>query len=213
MAKKSVTHQIVSFFWSIFLNGLITILPLTLTVSLFVFSLRILLRWIEPINHLVRLTFLRAIPYSEIILVIICIFIVGALLKIFILRTVIHAVESVIVKIPLVRPVYTGMKQLVHAFNVHDKKSFKQVVLVEFPRAGMYSIGFLTSEIAADIVPDKKAHFYNVFIPTTPNPTTGFFIMVAQHEIHAIDLTRQEAMSMIISGGIIQPERMKENHE
>ena len=99
------------------------------------------------------------------------------------------------------------MKKLVQAFSVQDKISFKQVVLVEFPRLGIYSLGLLTSELRQDLAPDKDKKFFNIFIPTTPNPTSGYFVILPQDQVTIIDITRQEAMAMIISGGIIQPER------
>ncbi len=189
-----------------FLNGLIALLPLTLTVALFSFSLRLLKSWLEPIHRL-EPTFMQRIPHSEIILVVLTIFIVGIILRVFILRTLAHGLEALIFKIPLVRPVYSGIRQLVQAFGMQDKVSFKSVVMVEFPRLGMYSIGFLTGEVPQEIAPGSQRYF-NVFVPTTPNPTTGFLIMVLQSDIKVVDLTRHEAMALIISGGIIQPDRL-----
>src|SRR5262249_46797328 len=102
---------------------------------------------------------------------------------------------------------YIGIKQLVQAFNPHDKQSFKQVVLIEFPRPGIYSIGFITSDVNPEISPHSDRRYYNVFVPTTPNPTTGFFFMVAQECVTIINISPKEAMALIISGGIIQPEQ------
>ena len=132
--------------WSVFLNGLLTILPLTITIALFHLSFSLLEGWLRPIAQL-RPAFLDCIPHAELILVIILIFIIGAFVKVVILRSSIHAVERLIKKIPLIRPIYAGIQQLVHAFGSQDTTSFKQVVLVEFPRNGIYSIGFLTSRI------------------------------------------------------------------
>lgn len=101
----------------------------------------------------------------------------------------------------------------VQAFSIQDKITFKQVVLVEFPRPGIHSVGFLTSELAPELTLNNPQKCYGVFIPTTPNPTSGFFVVVPESDMHIVDLTRQEAMAMIISGGIIQPERLnKKNH-
>ncbi len=83
----------------------------------------------------------------------------------------------------------------------------KKVVLVEFPRQQIYSLGFLTSELQPEIAPNKKQKFFNIFIPTAPNPTSGYFVIAPEEDLIIVDLTRQEAMAMIISGGIIQPER------
>lgn len=190
----------------VFVKGLITILPLTLTIALLNVSFKILKNWLQPIYKW-EPEYLKAIPFSEFLLAILVILIIGTFVNIFILGTLVHVLESVVFKIPLVRPIYSGIKQLVHAFNPQDKVSFKKVVIIEFPRKGIYSLGFLTSELPLELTPDTSMKYFNVFVPTTPNPTTGFFFMVSEDNVKVIDLSRQEAMALIISGGIIQPER------
>jgi len=195
---------------SIFLNGLFTLLPISITFLLFKASFKLIEGWIEPVKKF-QPKFLQHVPHADFVLVILFIFIVGIILKFFILKKIIHAVEeTVFFRIPILRAVYPGIKQLVHALTKQDQLSFNKVVLLEFPRAGIYSIGFLTSEFAKKAVPnlDEKI-YYNVFIPTTPNPTTGFFVIAPSEDIMDVDLTKQEAMAIIISGGIIKPDRFK----
>ncbi len=199
--------RIINWLWSLFLNGLLSILPITITLALFIFSFRLITAWLAPLHDYVEQTFLGDIPYSEILLIIIIIFLIGLIMKILLLRTLVNAFETLLFNIPLVRPVYSGIKQLVNAFSIQDKITFKKVVFVEFPRMGIYSIGFMTSELPKEMAPEKDKKFFYVFIPTTPNPTSGFFIVLPEPAITIADLTRQEAMAMIISGGIIQPER------
>ncbi len=196
---------------AIFLNGLLILLPITLTLAVFIFLLRILKGWLTPIYRLEPL-YLQQIPHSEILLVIIFIFIIGAIFRFFFLKAFYHMVEAMLLKIPLFNPVYSGIKQLVQAFTVPDKLTFQKVVLIEFPRNGIYSIGFLTSEVPPALAPNPDKKYYKIFIPTTPNPTTGFLISVPDGEFKVIDLTRQEAMSLIISGGIVQPERFSKKY-
>ena len=131
-------------------------------------------------------------------------------MQIFVLRSLLDYIESHIVRIPLVRLVYGGVRQLVNAFSSQDKVTFKQVVMLEFPIENVYSIGFLTGEMPQALTPHNTIKYYNVFVPTTPNPTTGFFILVPEDKIHITQLTRQEAMELIISGGIICPTRFIE---
>jgi uncharacterized membrane protein len=203
----SIFKRIAQSIWSLFLNGLFTLLPLAFTITLFNFTFRIILRWLTPLHDYVKPTVLGKIPYSEILLLFLFILFIGFILKFFILQRIIHLIERLIFKIPLVRPVYSGMKQLVQAFSIQEKHTFKQVVMVEFPRLDMYSIGFLTSEISSAVAPHEHERYFSIFIPTTPNPTTGFFIIVSEKHIRNTNLSRQEAMTMIISGGIIQPDR------
>lgn len=208
--KKNIFSRILHYIWSLFLNGLLTILPLTITIALGLFSFRLVANWLEPFHTFVENTIFD-VPYSEIILIIFIIFFIGAILKIFVLRPIINSIESLIFKIPLIRPIYSGIKQLIDAFSIQDKITFKQVVLVEFPRKGLYSIAFLTSELPKELAPHTQKRFFNIFIPTTPNPTSGYFIMLPESDITKIKLTRQEAMAMIISGGIIQPDQFTKN--
>lgn len=212
--KNNLLHKLFHTTWTLFLSGLFTLLPFTITLALFNTSFQLIVTWLKPLRSLINPIILYKIPYAEIILVVIIIFIIGILYKIFIIRPIIHAIESLFFKIPLIRPIYSGVKQLVHSFSSHDKLTLNKVILVEFPRKGIYSLGFLTSELPPEITPNTSEQFFNIFIPTTPNPTSGFCIMVSENEFTIVDLTRQEAMAMIISGGIIQPDRFikKQSH-
>jgi len=208
--KKNIFYRMVHEIQSLFLSGLFALLPMTLTVAVFTLTFRLIRGWLEPLKQ-IHLPWLGvAEPYSEFILAMIIIFVAGALYNAFILRPIIHAIENVVSRVPLVRPVYAGIKKLVDAFSLQDKTSFSNVVLVEFPRTGMYSIGFLAGEFDKTLSPHDKETFCSIFIPTTPNPTTGFLIIVPQKEVITLDISRQEAMAMIISGGIIQPDSSKE---
>jgi len=198
--------------WSLFLSGLFAILPLTLTITLFLFTFRKLKSWLAPLHALnipekLHLEILHKIPHYEIILVILFILGLGAILQIFLLRSLVDYVESFIVRIPLVRPIYGGIKQLVSAFSSQDKVTFQQVVMLEFPIEGVHSIGFLTGEMPQALAPHTNVKYFNVFVPTTPNPTTGFFIIVPESKISITQLSKQEAMELIISGGLICPTR------
>ena len=204
--KKNIFTKIFDYIKNTFLQGLLTVLPVTLTLALFAFFFRLLKGWLAPI-HVLEPASLQKIPHSEIILVILFILIIGAIFKTFFIRSFLHFIETIFFRIPLMNPVYSGIKQLVQAFTVPEKLTFKQVVLVEFPRQGVYSIGFLTSQVPKEIAPAQHKKFYNVYIPTTPNPTTGYLVMVSEGDYQIVDMTRQEAMSLIISGGIIQPDR------
>lgn len=206
MPLVSLFKRILNYIKLIFLDGLLIILPIALTIGIFAFFFRILKGWLAPIYRL-EPEYLKSIPQSEILLVIILILLVGIIFRTFFMKTFISTIESIFFRIPLMNPVYSGIKQLVQAFTVPEKLTFQKVVLVQFPSKEIYSIGFLTREIAPDMAPSKDQKYYGVFVPTTPNPTTGFFIMVPENSFQIMDLTRQEAMSMIISGGIIQPER------
>jgi uncharacterized membrane protein len=206
--KKNIFFSFIDSVCSLFLTGLFSLLPITLTVAVFTLTFRILQSWLEPLKRF-GLPFLGTVPYSEVILAIAIIFIAGTLYNMFILRPIIHAIEKLFSRIPLIRPVYSGIKKLVEAFSFQDKVSFTKVVRVEFPRNGIYSMGFLANQVDEKIAPDTHKKYFSIFIPTTPNPTSGFLIIVPEEQFAIVDITRQEAMAMIISGGIIQPDTVK----
>ena len=206
--KKNMILGFIDSVCSLFLTGLLTLLPITLTIAVFTITFRLLLSWLEPLKRF-GLPFIGIIPYSEVILAIIIIFIVGTFYNMFLLRPIIHGLEKLFTRIPIIRPVYSGIKKLVHAFSFQDKVSFNKVVRVEFPKAGIYSIGFLANQVDEKIAPDTKKKYFSIFIPTTPNPTSGFLILVPEDDITIIDISRQDAMAMIISGGIIQPDTIE----
>lgn len=189
-----------------FLNGLIFLLPIAITFALFNFFFNLIKSWLVPLRNL-NIPILESIPHHEILLIVGFIFLVGTLLRVFILRPLIELIEELFSRIPMIRTVYSGVKQLIAAFTSHDELSFKKIVVVEFPLKGIYSIGFLTSQVPHQISPKTDQKYVNIYIPTTPNPTTGFFVMVPEGHYTETDLTRQEATALIISGGILQPER------
>ncbi len=208
MKKTSFFETIYNLIKSFFINGLLTLLPIVITLSFFSFTFRIIKAWLAPLQKL-DIPYINLIPHGEIILVVVAIFTAGIVLRSFIVQSVVSLFELVLSNVPIIYPVYNGVKQLLHAFSPSGKETFKQVVLVEFPLKGTYCLGFLTSELKTELSPNKKEPFYNIFVPTTPNPTTGYFVIVPAQNFTPVDLTTEEAMALIISGGIIQPDRFK----
>lgn len=193
-----------------FVSGLFTLLPITLTLSLFYIVWHFINKVTTPLHDIIVPSFLDTIPHFEVVFVVLIIIGIGALMDLVLARTIIHAIEKGIGNLPLIRPVYSGLKQLTNALSIKEKASFKHVVLVEFPRKGIYSVGFLSSDFPMELSPDKATKFYNVFIPATPNPLHGSYVIFPENEVVITELSRQEAMSMIMSGGIIQPERYQQ---
>lgn len=120
-------------------------------------------------------------------------------------KKVVAASEVLVLRIPLVGTIYTATKQVIKALSIPDSKAFKSVVLVEFPRAGFYALGYLTGTIRT---PDGR-ELSKVFIPTSPNPTTGFFELIPPDEVVETDLAIEEAFKLIISGGMVSPEVLR----
>ena len=216
MSVKKILQKIFDEIKSVFLSGLFTILPIALTFAFFSFTVGLITTWLNPIYHIIPLC-LKIIPYCEFILVILTILLVGAVLKFLLLQPLVDFFEQYFLKkLPFIRTVYFGIKQLVQAFSPQDTEHFQKVILIEFPRTGIYSLGFLTNEVPSEIAPCKRGEidcptYYSVFVPNTPNPTTGYYVIIDRKECIPTNITRQEAMTLIISGGIIKPERFSQH--
>lgn len=203
MEFKDLYNKPISYLQHLFATGFVFLLPITITFSLFNFFFNVIIKWLKPIKKL-NIPFLNIIPHYEILILIVFIFLMGVVLKAFFAKPLIQVFEEALNRIPFVRTIYMGTQKLVHAFTGHDQASFKKVVIVEYPRQGIYSIGFLTKDIPHEI---SIKDLVGVYIPHTPNPASGNFIMVPKNSIFETDLTRHEATALVISGGIVQPNR------
>lgn len=205
MDFKRIYKSPITYLQHVFLTGLIFLLPITITLSLMSFFFNLIKSWLIPIKNL-QIPLIETIPHHEILILIGFIFCIGLIIKAFIFNPLIVILEKILAKIPLIKTIYNGTKQLIHAFTAHDEASFKRVVIIEFPRAGIYSLGFLTKEIPSQI---SEKHLFGIYVPHTPNPATGSFIMLSADQFTETTLTRQEATALVISGGILQPNRFK----
>ena len=130
---------------------------------------------------------------------------VGVLARYYIGKRIIEWLDLAMMNVPLLNKFYGAIKQVNEAFS-GSKSSFKTVVLVEFPREGMYSVGFLTSEQRAEVQQKTKEKVVAVFIPTTPNPTSGFLVLVPEDKVTKLDMSVADGIKYIVSLGSIAPE-------
>ncbi|MFA6281049.1 MAG: DUF502 domain-containing protein [Candidatus Omnitrophota bacterium] len=189
----------------IFVTGLAAIIPLVITiyviVALFYFADNILGR---VINKFLQATIGYSIPGLGIIIFLLIIFLTGTLIHISRHRFF-KWVEHAFLRMPLVNKIYFPIKTIVEFVFYPPKKAFKSVVLLEYPRKGIFSLGFITKESMPLFNEKAGKKLYNVFIPTTPSPLTGFTMAVAQEELHFLDISIEEGMKFIISGGLLNP--------
>jgi len=208
MEKKSIIFEDLK---GNFITGIFAFLPLVLTVWIIDFL-------ISKINGLVlgvTPDFLMPIVSNNsygivlriiiFILILIFITIVGALTKVYVGKRLFKIGEDIIRRIPVMNKIYKLIHQISEAF-FGNKSNYSKVVLVEFPRKGTYSIGFLTGETKGEVQNLIKDKLYNVFIPTTPNPTSGFLVFVPEQDLIFSTMTAEEGMKMLISGGVVIPE-------
>ena len=130
---------------------------------------------------------------------------VGALARIYMGRKLIQLLDFVLLRVPLLNKIYGTIKQVNEAFGSGSKSSFKQVVLVEFPRPGQHSVGFVTGDSHPGFKPGEN--LVSVFIPTTPNPTAGFLILVPEASLTKLDMSVAEGLKFIVSLGAIAPDK------
>jgi len=131
---------------------------------------------------------------------------IGGLARHYFVKKLIELVDLGLLRVPLLNKIYSTIKQVNEAFSPSSKSSFKQVVLVEFPRAGQYSVGFLTGEDQREVQQKAKERVLSVFVPTTPNPTSGFLVLVPEKEITRLEMSVAEGIKFIISLGAIAPD-------
>ncbi len=163
-----------------------------------------ILRYIPP-KYLPETYLQFYIPGLGVILVVIIILVVGLLTRNFIGGKIVRFGENIVNRIPFVRSLYTGVKQLMEAFFIQKNDAFKRVGLLEYPRRGIYALGFITGESKGEVQSKTGKKMINVFVPTSPNPTSGFYILIPEDDLIILDMTVEDAFKLVISGGMLSP--------
>lgn len=191
-----------------FVRGAALIIPLALTAWFF----RALLNAIDGIlSPALEAWIGRPVPGLGFISMIVVIFLVGLLTRNLIGRIAYTWFETLLNSIPFVRGVYGGIKDLVGAFTPGGKgRSFREVVLIEYPRTGLYTIGFVTNEMKFIAGDNSSLDLISVYIANPPNPTSGMLVLVPKKEIIPVDLTIEQGLKLALSGGIVSPEQFKQ---
>ena len=203
MAKADKKRSIFTRIRNYFIAGVVVLIPIGMTIYLTLFlvsiSSKILPKEINP-NHYLPYN----IPGVEIVTSIILITLIGWLSLSFIGKKMLDIFNNVLKRIPILRTFYSAIVQMTETFTKTDK-SQKNVVLVEYPRKGTWAVGFATKENFGEMSNKTKKNLINVFVPTTPNPTSGFLLMFPKDEVIYLDLTFEEASKFIISAGTSNP--------
>lgn len=154
------------------------------------------------------------VSFLSIVVIAAVIFFVGLLTQNYIGNRLLQFVDRILSRTPLVRGIYTAVKQFLDAFRFPGREKFHKVVALEYPRKGMWAIGFLTSDVRPAIrkaIGDRSDRMVNVFIPTTPNPTSGYVVLVPCDQVWELDLTIEQAIKYVVSAGVIQNESADSN--
>ena len=204
MAKKKGKKSFFSSIRNNFIAGVVVLIPIGITLYLTIFliniSSKILPKEINPNYYLPY-----DIPGLEILISLLLITIIGWISLSFIGKRLFDLFESVLNKIPILRTIYSAVDQLIETFTTSSSNK-KSVVLIEYPRKGVWAVGFATKDNTGEIKKKSGQELINVFVPTTPNPTSGFLIMFPKNEVIYLDLSFEEASKFIVSAGSINPE-------
>jgi len=183
-----------------FITGIVVLVPIGITLYLTKFFISVSSKLIpQGINPNSYLPF--AIPGLEIVLSIIFITFIGGLSLSFIGKKFLQIFNDILKKIPILRTIYSAIGQMTETLAPKSGSSKKSVVLVEYPRKGSWAVGFATKENKGEISKKTNTELINVFVPTTPNPTSGFLLMFPKSEIVYLDMTFEEASKFIVSAG------------
>ena len=138
------------------------------------------------------------------VLTFVVLYFIGVIATNFLGKFVINFFEKIVNNVPIIKNVYTSSKKLIDIISLPSRQSFKRVVIVEYPRVGMKAFAFVTGNLKTK----EGTELSSIFVPTTPNPTSGFLIYLPEQDIEETDLSIEEGMKLIVSGGILVPERM-----
>lgn len=199
---------------NIFITGLLITLPIVLTW----FILQFLFKNLDALSPVFTNVLIQLgapfpegyrIPFLGVLMTLLIILTVGWLTTSFFGKKIFKIGETLVEKIPFVRRIYTGSKQVVISIAQADTSAFRKVVLLEFPRRGLLAIGFVTGESRGEVQRLTQENMFNVFVPTMPNPTSGFLIFSPSDELTEVSMSIEEGIKYVVSGGIVTPPGLK----
>lgn len=195
-----------SFFKKYFIAGILVLVPVVFTF----WVLKTLIVWLDgliftflPYEWRPEQLFGFDIPGAGLILTIIIILVSGILTRLYVGKKLIALGDAIFARLPFGRAIYQATKQVLHTTLSDAGQKQKRVVLVEFPKKGSYALGFLTGDWTGAVSPTESEKEVLVFVPTAPNPTSGFLLIIAQESIIPTNLTTEEASKLLISGGFL----------
>lgn len=195
--------------WTQFLAGLLLVVPVVVTIYVLLFIFRIV---DNVLGGFFRLWLGRTIPGLGVLATLFLTFFIGRMATTVVGRYLIRWGEKLLDKIPLVRTVYTATKQITGAFSFSKQEvgetTFREVVLVPYPRRGIYTIGFMTGRVESSEEVAHGRELIKVFLPTAPNPLTGWVIIIPRQDVIPLNITVEEGFKIIASGGIAGPSQI-----
>ncbi len=206
-SEKGIKSKLTKHIRTRLVSGLLVLIPLAITIfiirlifnTLTSFATPILRPWIGTWPEYILLTI-------AFITTVILLYAVGLIATHIVGKRLIRIGEAILLKLPIVKTVYSASKQVVDTFSLSNAASFKAVALIEFPHQKSLAIGFITGTM----LNESNKKLYRVFVPTTPNPTSGFLLILPEKEVHFTDISVEDGVKMVVSGGMLSPVSYKE---
>lgn len=208
MGLKKILQEVKDVLKTNLIAGLLFLTPLAATF----YFLKFVISWLDKITNIIPPAYRPdsflpfPIPGLGIIILFIILFMTGILVRNYLGKKLVGLWEYIISKIPFINKFYTAVKQLVETIISGGNKDFKRVVLVEFPRSGVYSLGYVTGVAVGEIQDKTQKKVLNIYVPTTPNPTSGYYLIIPEEDVIPLDMSVEDSFKLLISGGIINPE-------
>jgi uncharacterized membrane protein len=187
------------------ISGFVLLLPVGITFFILMLIFRLAVGFLVPFFKYAGISSLFLAYLASLATVFLVLYFIGLMASLVVGRRIVHAVERFLLKVPLLKTFYSGSKQVVDTFTAANSANFQSVVLVEFPRKGIYALAFVTGRMIDNVGTD----YYRLFIPTAPNPTTGFLEIVKVADVKHAGISVEEGIRIIISGGILGPSTLK----
>lgn len=192
-----------------FAAGMLVLLPIGISI----WFIYIIAAWIDrPIRNLLNML---PKPYMSVddnyifgtglLITLLLVLFTGVLTRFFLGRRLISLAESVVERVPILSRIYTAVKHVIHTILGRKKNIFEKVVMFEYPRKGIWTVGFMTSSEFKEPLASIKPNMISIFVPTVPNPTSGFFVFLPEEEVYALNLTVEEGLKIVVSAGAIGP--------
>ena len=189
-----------------FFRGLVIFIPVAVTVWFVTVLFNMIDGIIAPLQPVIEREIGMHIPGLGVVTFVVIVFVLGLMSRFIVGTLLLKGLEKIFTSIPLVRSIYSATKDLLQAFSLGKKgKTFRKVLLVEYPRKGLFTIGFVTNEVAVDGRGKSLQRMFSVYIPNPPNPTSGVLILVAESDAKVLEMTVEEGLKLVLSGGIVSP--------
>lgn len=191
-----------------FLAGVLVTAPISITIYIAWLIISFIDAAVNPLiperyNPETYLPF--ALPGLGLVILLVVLTLIGALTAGFVGRSIIRVYDTLLARMPVIRSIYSALKQIIETILAQQSAAFRQAVLVEYPRPGLWAIAFITGRTEGEVQNLTAQEMINVFLPTTPNPTSGFLLFVPKSDLVPLSMSVEEALKMVISGGIVTP--------